>query len=737
MDASSPTASVRAHRFPGALIWLLPAALTVHAIAFWGTGLLDREGSAFIIDYLADRPIAAAVFDPWLNDWGTYQARELSYFVDYLDAQVFAALFSRGMLWLIPTSGVIGLFAIIALYLRGARDCWRLDRITTALLLSWFLSTIVVQSSTAIYYRSAKVLVAVCLASLALLICRPLTQTGGRVSFGRFIAITMVASAMTISDRQGFFFVAVLIGLLALWTLLTPKETRPDLRLVTRMATALLIAFGWGALYNYVVGPQLVHWLNEYWPDFSYQEIDARAGLTSFDVWDQARVLVTRQFEFLTGGRAFMAAAVFGLVAYLWRAGTLAQPYRSRLHGALRDGIVAVAAVQGLLVMTALMVIRHPYVYTIPDHSYWYYFLPAHVLFLIGVSAAIGRVGGFEGWWRYGAWTAIVVMIAGNVFMYPAQRRVMVTSEWVKYQVARTDVIKRGWEGLRSGTVPEDIPRWVSVESTGARLRLPVPNNDLYPDTVRAALTTRAGTPPLDQATGPHWGALRDFFLGSASPLLRLDEWPTLIEALRSIGIREIAIDPTKYEDAAFGAATIDAVRGSGDQVIGERTDGHTVIFELADTTRAFREEMPLRRVALRAESVTVSHASDRVANLLDDDVDSRWMSGSGQHGGEWIRVTFDRPIDLARVRLDIQRRSYGDYPREIRIESHLAGQTTVLYEGSGINPFLRSVLRQPLRPAVEIDFPKNQTDELSVYQIGRTNPWFWSVHELAAWERR
>ena len=63
---------------------LIPILIGLHAVGFWGRGIVDREARAFILNYLADRPLAAILFDPSLNDWGAYQARELSYLVDYL-----------------------------------------------------------------------------------------------------------------------------------------------------------------------------------------------------------------------------------------------------------------------------------------------------------------------------------------------------------------------------------------------------------------------------------------------------------------------------------------------------------------------------------------------------------------------------------------------------------------------------------------------------------------------------
>jgi hypothetical protein len=122
---------------------------------------------------------------------------------------------------------------------------------------------------------------------------------------------------------------------------------------------------------------------------------------------------------------------------------------------------------------------------------------------------------------------------------------------------------------------------------------------------------------------------------------------------------------------------------------------------------------------------------------MLDDDLNTRWWTGESQRGREWVQVTFGRPTNVARVRLDIQRRHWGDYPRALRIESEAGGDRTILWEGAGMVPLLRSILRQPLRPSVEIDLPSNQTDRLHLFQTGQADEWYWSAQELGVWERR
>ncbi|SVC26707.1 uncharacterized protein METZ01_LOCUS279561, partial [marine metagenome] len=193
---------------------LIPILIGLHAVGFWGRGIVDREARAFILNYLADRPLAAILFDPSLNDWGAYQARELSYLVDYFDAQILAGLYSQGMLLFIPASGALGLALFMAIYSAGAIKLLRLDRVSTALLLSWFLSSMVVQASSAIFYRSAKILV-------SLLLLTFLFQTISLVQIDRtrrpavwmFALLFFVGLGMVLSDHQGLFFLLLFLSL--------------------------------------------------------------------------------------------------------------------------------------------------------------------------------------------------------------------------------------------------------------------------------------------------------------------------------------------------------------------------------------------------------------------------------------------------------------------------------------------------------------------------------------------
>ena len=50
--------------------------------------------------------------------------------------------------------------------------------------------------------------------------------------------------------------------------------------------------------------------------------------------------------------------------------------------------------------------------------------------------------------------------------------------------------------------------------------------------------------------------------------------------------------------------------------------------------------------------------------------------------------------------------------------------------------PYGRTLAAGGPQPALVVDLPANRTRTLTIRQTGRTRRWFWSIHELAIYER-
>ena len=153
--------------------------------------------------------------------------------------------------------------------------------------------------------------------------------------------------------------------------------------------------------------------------------------------------------------------------------------------------------------------------------------------------------------------------------------------------------------------------------------------------------------------------------------------------------------------------------------------------------------DVPARRPGLARGAAAHVHGiglaqPGRPPQRLRRDRDTRWFTGERQRGREWIELRFRSSVDVARVRLEMDRRSNGDYPRGLVVEGSEDPSTRrSLFEG-GILPLLGvSIAREPRTPGIDLVLPPNTTRVLRLRTTGETRVWYWSVHELRVWTRQ
>ena len=363
-------------------LWAARALVVLALLApfwYWDGGLIEGEATLFVQQYHADRSVLRHVFDPYGNDLQTYQARELSYFFDYVDAHVFGALFARGYLILVPLSAVLsgGLTAIV--FLRAARRQAHVPALTAWLLLLVYLSNYAYLVTMGMLYRSAKPLLPPLLIAATFYVRSRLrdaradasARTGWRAPAVVFVLFCLAS----LLDRQGFFLAAVGAGALALHAILTGG--RRDLAGGAALAVAAMV------LYNLALAPALVERLNGYRPGFEYQRLPLAAVMDPA-AWKNGASLVLQGGALLAGGvplwgfAALLALIVVVALASGWR------PRRSDLPWML------VALSQPALF--ALMIARHPPVFDYADHRVWYYPMALQALLIAGALVLINRL---------------------------------------------------------------------------------------------------------------------------------------------------------------------------------------------------------------------------------------------------------------------------------------------------------------------------------------------------------
>jgi hypothetical protein len=420
---------------------------------FWQGGVLEGEAISFIIGHTGDQTLLQKVFNTQLNDFDTFQARELSFFFDYLDANFYRFLlrhFDVG--FFIPLSALVSSVLIVLLYRIGVRRTLPgVDRLTAELSLLPFLTGFVFISTMGVFYRSGKPLLAPVLLALMFHILRTAQLRAGNSNpERRWVLVTrrsLVAFGLlliaALLDRQGFFY-----GLIAFSVLLVHF-------LFTRKLKDLLIASGAAAivavLYNLVLGPAIVWAVHSYRVDFFYQRIPAE-DLARLPVHSLKAIrLLLENVAAMLGGYYVVGYLVL-LVVTAWSVWKAVAVFKERAPGSFREryasgarlGIIYALMVFVLqIVMFALMLARHRFIYDWVDHWYWYYSLPFLMTVLVGLAlllnAVLPRLDPVQ---RRVLRMALLLIAISNLLHLPANRKLMLSSQWFSQEYPLSEMLK-------------------------------------------------------------------------------------------------------------------------------------------------------------------------------------------------------------------------------------------------------------------------------------------------------
>lgn len=379
--------------FAGALF-----VLAVRMLAECG-GYTHPESNAFLRVYNdRSRPVYEIVYDPLVTDWNAYQARELSYLVDCLDARFIYMCAARGMTHFYSLSTVLILLLCVVLQQYFlARDFRKVPPYLAALFSVAFVAAPCCGAP--VFFRSAKPLVtlaatAVCFGAWRLFLHRE-QSSGTSGAWALFLGGVLAAP---FADRQGAFLTSVVAGLCAAaLTASAFDAVRARFGIGAEAVKKLrraAFASGGGvllsALYNLWIAPALIWRFNGYLPSFEFQNIGASG------VWN----LLSGSL-YLFDNLGFFVLRVYGMTAILsglaLALGWGAFWFRAvrREFRMLPAALLTLAAAAAMLLCAALMTFRH-HLMLRDDVIHTGYFMPmlAVVLFLAALtveSAANGK----------------------------------------------------------------------------------------------------------------------------------------------------------------------------------------------------------------------------------------------------------------------------------------------------------------------------------------------------------
>jgi hypothetical protein len=279
---------------------------------------------------------------------------------------------------------------------------------------------------------------------------------------------------------------------------------------------------------------------------------------------------------------------------------------------------------------------------------------------------------------------------------------------------------------------------WLRTSAPGAVLELDVTQQDDFkPFTAVYQLQSLRHRHRIVNGYAGWKSTLQELLGSYASPLREPGMVAASLRGLRALGIRYVLLHERTFAAPEEAARIASEIHAAADQIAEEHEWPGTRAWRLKDAAATARPaDAGLTPLDPATFAVSASGGQARLPLLFDGNIDTRWISGDRQDGGEWIEIRFPRPVDVGRILLDTAARSVMDFPRRLAIDSlDEARNARRLFEEVVADRVIASLGADERHAPVAVDLPANRTTTLRIGQTALGRTW-WSVHELRIWER-
>ncbi|MDH7476049.1 MAG: hypothetical protein QHH09_01085 [Microgenomates group bacterium] len=344
--------------------WLFFLSFLIFAVFFIGMlifqhgGIIQYEPLIRIPIYIDQRPFLLKVFDVNKNElFGWYQARELSYVFDILDAYFikWSAFFHLPHYY--SLTYFICLIVILGLTLRISQKNFKYKSYPAMMLL------MIVFLSSPIFFlninvvRSAKILTGFFLLLSIFFI----------LENKKFLLIPFLL--LTLVDRQGFYYTFVFaIDFFIIYLYLKDKRF---LRYFIIAITAVII----NTFYNLLLAPFLIKTVAGYWPSFFYQIMN-KIQPSDVNLIVDPLFFTFDSFSYFFGNNRLLAFLCFGLLIYFFIKLESNEKIKS-----LKIFLTFLAILE-IFFLNTILIFRHPFIVW-PEVRISYYTIPILILLLV------------------------------------------------------------------------------------------------------------------------------------------------------------------------------------------------------------------------------------------------------------------------------------------------------------------------------------------------------------------
>ncbi len=363
----------------------------------------NPEAERRIPMYLDSRPFLAKVFDVQKNEWGQYQARELSYPFEIADVYFMRFCAHLGLPNFFSITHYFSIIIIAALSVIISIKFFRQKIIIIPVLLAVIFLTSPPSFLTVYYVKSSKELLAVMLTILIGLLLKLFTEK--KYDKKTYSLIFLSSLVATLFDRQGFFMIGAWSAIFLIIYFFSKFKPHLKLSLIFLLASVINI------IYDLIIGPILIKTIVGYWPIFYYQTLDYKTFLSNPKNLINGWIFFLDTFGILFGniGRYLSIAAVIilFLLTYL--------SFRNRLAKNLKNSFLIITVITlsivAFIVLNGLMIFRHPPLLW-PDVERGYYTIPVYVFIIIVanfVAAECQKI------WPASSWLIIVSLLVISI----------------------------------------------------------------------------------------------------------------------------------------------------------------------------------------------------------------------------------------------------------------------------------------------------------------------------------
>ncbi len=407
-------------------ILLLSTIFITLSVILHDGGFLHPELEVYIPYYLSDTPLLNILYDSRVTDMGNFQARELSYLVDYVDSKFFELSVNLKHPHFLSLSNYVFSFIIgILLWQFCVKDLELGKLNSTLLILVFWTSTYSILDG--ILFRSAKIGVTLTSACIFVILYRTLKRDkqieGYKLPASIWLSCFGLSWAMTLFDKQGVYLDITIIIFLFVWMISSFSRN------IVFLISAFIASLSLCIIYTNIIAPSLTFYLNHYYPDVRYQDLFTRGNLAHF-IQYFGQYMYSGEFLFFETIRYTIGNFSYPLVSYpviLLIIFFVFVGIKEIVKNKLKPNPKVLVIAGMLLVyfvfiplMNSLMILRHPplfYIRTV------YYLLPASTLMLFAFALILSYLKKARIIPAFVIVVFLAIAVVGNLVVLPQNNR--------------------------------------------------------------------------------------------------------------------------------------------------------------------------------------------------------------------------------------------------------------------------------------------------------------------------